>query len=124
MIHKEGFPTLLISALLLGLLFIFLQRFAPAISIYAGVVFIGLYLFLISFFRNPNRSLGEENESLVYAPADGKVVVIEETDEPEYLQQRVKQVSIFMSPLNVHVNRNPVSGKVLMAKHHVGKFLP
>jgi phosphatidylserine decarboxylase len=124
MIHKEGYPTLFLSAIVLGLLYIFIERFIPSISLFVGIIFLGLFLFLVSFFRNPDRNLTDKDDSIIYAPADGKVVVIEETDEPEYLHKRVKQVSIFMSPLNVHVNRNPVSGKVLMAKHHPGKFLP
>jgi phosphatidylserine decarboxylase len=124
MIHKEGYPTLFLSAIVLGLLYIFIERFIPSISLFVGIIFLGLFLFLVSFFRNPDRNLTDKDDSIIYAPADGKVVVIEETDEPEYLHRRVKQVSIFMSPLNVHVNRNPVSGKVLMAKHHPGKFLP
>lgn len=124
MIHKEGYPTLFLSAIVLGLLYIFIDRFVPVISLFTGLVFLGLFLFLISFFRNPNRSLIEKDDDLIYAPADGKVVVIEETEEPEFLNKRVKQVSIFMSPLNVHVNRNPVSGKVIMVKYHPGKFLP
>ena len=124
MIHKEGYPTLTISALVLGLLYLFISRFAPGISIYAGILFVGLFIFLLSFFRNPDRKISVLEEDIVFAPCDGKVVVIEEANEPEYLNERVRQVSIFMSPLNVHVNRNPVSGKVLMAKYHPGKFLP
>jgi phosphatidylserine decarboxylase len=124
MIHKEGYPTLTISAVVLGLLYLFISRFVPGLSLYAGVLFAGIFIFLVSFFRNPDRKLSALEEDIVFAPCDGKVVVIEEANEPEYLKERVRQVSIFMSPLNVHVNRNPVSGKVLMAKYHPGKFLP
>jgi phosphatidylserine decarboxylase len=124
MIHKEGYPTLIVSIVIFSLLYFFIDRFVPSISLIVGIALILLYGFLISFFRNPNRTLSNKNDNLIYAPADGKVVVIEETNEPEYLNKQVRQVSIFMSPLNVHVNRNPVSGKVLLAKYHPGKFLP
>jgi len=79
--------------------------------------------FFLQFFRNPVRVIPKEDNKLVYAPADGKVVVVEETDETEFLKERRIQVSIFMSPLNVHVNRNPVSGTVLYNKYHPGKYL-
>ncbi len=124
MIHKEGYPTLIVSVVIFSLLYFFIDRFVPSISLIVGIALILLYGFLISFFRNPKRNLENKDENLIYAPADGKVVVIEETNEPEYLNKQVRQVSIFMSPLNVHVNRNPVSGKVLLAKYHPGKFLP
>jgi phosphatidylserine decarboxylase len=124
MIHKEGYPTLLLSALILTVLSLILQRFAPSLFIPLTLLFIGLFLFLVSFFRNPNRTLTDLDDNVVYAPADGKVVVIENTEETEYLKTKVKQVSIFMSPLNVHVNRNPVGGEVEFAKYHPGSFLP
>jgi phosphatidylserine decarboxylase len=124
MIHKEGYPTLIVSVVIFSLLYFFIDRFVPSISLIVGIALILLFGFLISFFRNPKRNLENKDENLIYAPADGKVVVIEETNEPEYLNKQVRQVSIFMSPLNVHVNRNPVSGKVLLAKYHPGKFLP
>lgn len=81
-----------------------------------------LYLIILQFFRNPFFPLPKE-ENLVFAPADGKVVVIEETEETEYLQERRKQVSIFMSPFNVHVNRSPIAGVVEFFKYHPGKYL-
>lgn len=80
-------------------------------------------VFFLQFFRNPLRVLPQADNNLVYAPADGKVVVIEEAVETEYLNEKRIQVSIFMSPLNVHVNRNPVSGKVLYSQYHPGKYL-
>jgi phosphatidylserine decarboxylase len=81
-----------------------------------------VFLFLISFFRVPSRRLTIE-ENAVIAPADGKVVVIEETVDPEYFKDKRLQISIFMSPANVHVNRAPVSGDVIYSVHHKGKFL-
>lgn len=124
-IHKEGTATLLfvMAALLIinGILFgIFdLPVVLKAVLIIASLAF---FLFIVSFFRNPDRkTVAKENE--VIAPADGKVVVIEATMEPEYFHATRKQISIFMSPANVHVNRNPISGKVKYVKHHHGKYL-
>lgn len=86
------------------------------------LISIVFYLLILQFFRNPYIQLPNE-EKLVFAPADGKVVVIEETTETEYLNDRRKQVSIFMSPINVHVNRSPVAGVVEFFKYHPGKYL-
>lgn len=86
------------------------------------LVSIVLYLLILQFFRNPFVQLPNE-EKLVFAPADGKVVVIEETTESEYLNDRRKQVSIFMSPINVHINRSPIAGVVEFFKYHPGKYL-
>ena len=80
------------------------------------------YLLILQFFRNPIFTV-EKNENNVIAPADGKVVVIEETNEDEFLKDRRKQVSIFMSPVNVHVNRMPVGGTIKYFKYHKGKYL-
>ena len=81
-----------------------------------------MLLFLVSFFRNPKRIIDQYADDIVYCPADGKIVVIENTNESEVLKDERIQVSIFMSPLNVHVNRNPISGKVTFFKYHPGAF--
>jgi phosphatidylserine decarboxylase len=81
-----------------------------------------MLILVIQFFRNPKR-VTRINANHIIAPADGKIVVIEEVFEHEYLKNRRIQISIFMSPLNVHVNRNPISGEVKFAKYHPGKFL-
>ena len=123
-IHKEGTPTLLISAVTLLVAYAIIYSFFPSLSPFAAIVFVGLYLFIISFFRNPDRSLKVNHTAgTVVAPADGKIVVIEETHEDEYLQDKRLQVSIFMSPLNVHVNRNPIDADVEFYKYHPGKYL-
>ena len=123
MIHKEGYPTILltliVSAVLIGLVYWFVPQFI-ALGVLAALILLGLVL---QFFRNPTRQIPSNSDSLVYAPADGKVVVIEETEEPEYFQQKRLQISIFMSPTNVHVNRNPIAGTVNYVKHHHGKYL-
>ena len=125
-IHKEGYTTLawsfIIFAVLNLLSFYFFSFEAPVLSAVIFVVTLGLLLFLISFFRLPKRPL-TINENAIVAPADGKVVAIEEVQADEYFNDRRIQVSIFMSPLNVHVNRNPVSGEVAYSQYHKGKYL-
>ena len=125
-IHKEGYPTLALSAIILGVInllsFYLLSFDYPVITAIIAIVTIGLFIFLISFFRVPKR-VHTVNENAIVAPADGKVVVIEEVQADEYFTDRRIQVSIFMSPLNVHVNRNPISGEVAYSQYHKGKYL-
>jgi phosphatidylserine decarboxylase len=125
-IHKEGYKTIAISTILFGVInllsFYFLSSSFPLISILISIVTLGLLLFMISFFRVPKRTHTLQENAIV-APADGKVVVIEEVQADEYFTDRRIQVSIFMSPLNVHVNRNPVSGEVAYSQYHKGKYL-
>ena len=125
-IHKEGYKSIAWATILFGainiLSFYFISYSSPALS---WIIFIGTFLlliFLISFFRIPNRKLTAQDDAVV-APADGKVVTIEEVEADEYFLDRRIQVSIFMSPLNVHVNRNPASGDVLYSEYHKGKYL-
>ena len=125
-IHKEGFKTIAISTILFGVInvfsFYFLSSSVPFISWIIFIGTLGLLLFMISFFRIPKRTHTIEENAIV-APADGKVVVIEEVQADEYFTDRRIQVSIFMSPLNVHVNRNPVTGEVVYSQYHKGKYL-
>ncbi len=125
-IHKEGFKTIAISTIIFGIInvvsFYFLSSSLPIVSLLIFIATLGLLLFLISFFRIPKRELTIQENAIV-APADGKVVVIEEVQADEYFTDRRMQVSIFMSPLNVHVNRNPVSGEVVYNQYHKGKYL-
>lgn len=123
-IHKEGTATLLLiaAALLIIDVGFLLLPFPYWLQLALITVSFGFYLFLISFFRNPKRKT-TINDNVFIAPADGKVVVIEETIETEYFNAPRRQISIFMSPANVHVNRNPISGEVKYVKHHYGKFL-
>jgi phosphatidylserine decarboxylase len=124
-IHKEGHKVLFFLLVLLFILnwavFYFFPQstLAQNSAILASVIF---YLLILQFFRNPVFEI-TANTSHVLAPADGKVVVIEETEETEYLKTRRKQISIFMSPVNVHVNRMPVTGKITFFKYHPGKYL-
>ena len=124
-IHKEGrvllFWMLIILVALNYLLYYYLPEHGLLINL-SILVSVVLYLTVLQFFRNPVFPLPDE-EGLIYAPADGKVVVIEEAFEEEYLKERRKQISIFMSPINVHVNRSPVKGIVEYFQYHPGKYL-
>ncbi len=125
MIHREGHRILIVLLVLLAALNVVVYYFSPPSSVYfnAFLTFSVLfYLLILQFFRNPRR-LTPSHTRHVIAPADGKVVVIEETEETEYFNDRRRQVSIFMSPVNVHVNRNPVEGVVKYFKYHAGKYL-
>ncbi len=122
-IHKEGHKILIVLAVMLGLLNLAVFWFLPNWLLLVGLISIFIFGLVLQFFRNPLREIHVSDNNIVYAPADGKVVVIEETEEGEYFQDRRVQVSIFMSPTNVHVNRNPISGTVNYFKYHPGKYL-
>lgn len=125
MIHREGHRILIVLLLVLAALNVIAFYFSPADTSYHYVflTFSVLFYFLIlQFFRNPRRATPVHHRHVI-APADGKVVVIEETTETEYFNDRRRQVSIFMSPVNVHVNRNPVDGLISYFKYHPGKYL-
>jgi phosphatidylserine decarboxylase len=124
-IHKEGYSLVAIFFVILlaiNLLACFLTNCNAWVIVPLAVASLGFWGFILWFFRNPNREV-TPNEKAIYAPADGKVVVIEETTEGEYLHDKRLQVSIFMSPLNVHVNRFPISGNVAYYKYHPGDYL-
>lgn len=124
-LHKEGTASLLIGAITLLAINALVRHFLPEVQwlhTLLLVVSIGLYLIIVQFFRKPKR-FPPLNDQHILAPADGKVVVIEEVEEPEYFQGPRKQVSIFMSPFNVHINFNPLSGLVSYFKYHPGKYL-
>ncbi|RED99582.1 phosphatidylserine decarboxylase family protein [Marinoscillum furvescens] len=123
-IHKEGKKIIPVAALILGLLYALLYWLIPfqIVQIVLGVAAVIFFILVVRFFRDPEFPVAK-NPKQIIAPADGKVVVIEETEESEYLKDRRIQVSIFMSPLNVHVNRSPVAGEISYFKYHPGKFL-
>jgi len=122
-IHKEGLKTLSYTGLIGISLWILSLNLFEGLSIYVLLlIFVFMTLFL-QFFRNPKREIPVSDDQLVYAPADGKVVVIEEVLDSEFGQEKGKQISIFMSPFNVHVNRIPTSGEVTYLKYHPGKYL-
>ena len=124
MFHKEGHTIILISFLLAtaiilgteyGVNLFYLQKIIQLVAL----VFL---ILILQFFRNPKRTTPQD-DSLLYAPVDGKVVVIEEVYEKEFFNDKRLQVSIFMSPINVHVTRYCMGGKVVFSKYHPGKYL-
>jgi phosphatidylserine decarboxylase len=124
-IHREGRATIIIAVLVLYALYITAEYFLsgfPTLFTIIDVALCALLLIVVQFFRNPRRKTVRD-ERHVIAPADGKVVVIEEAEEPEFFKGKRLQISIFMSPFNVHVNRYPVSGKVVYSKYHPGLYL-
>lgn len=124
-IHKEGRTLLFILLILLGLIIWGFDYVFPEATVSRNIVIgvcIIFYLVILQFFRSPIFTV-KKNPAHVLAPADGKVVVIEEADETEYLNERRRQISIFMSPVNVHVNRMPVGGYVRYFRYHPGKYL-
>ena len=123
LIHKEGRLLLLVSFLSFIAICLLVRSFAP-VAFWPTLLVCGvLFLLFLQFFRNPPRAIKTVDNRVVFAPADGKVVVIEESFEPEYFKEKRLLVSIFMSPVNVHVNRNPVSGSVPYFRYHPGKYL-
>lgn len=122
-IHREGTATLIIAAVVLAVVNGLVYAYLPSIYPFFIAVSLILYLFLISFFRKPDRTITQINDDIFISPCDGKVVVIEETEESEYFKDRRLQVSIFMSPLNVHINWHTISGTIAYYKYHPGKYL-
>src|SRR4051812_3636130 len=122
-IHKEGYKSIALAAFIFGAVnFIFFYFFSADMPVMVWVIFFAtltLLLFIISFFRSPKVNL-ISNDQQVISPADGKVVVIEEIFDTEYFKEKRLQVSIFMSPANVHINRVPISGEVLYSQYHKG----
>jgi len=124
MFHKEGHKIIVITLIVVVGLFLLIDNFNLA-SWLSMLIMIALLVFLIlilQFFRNPKRNVFL-NDSNVVSPVDGKVVVIEEVQENEYFQDKRIQVSVFMSPINVHVTRYPIGGEVAFSKYHPGKYL-
>jgi len=124
MFHKEGFKIIFVTALILVATIFMADHYIQNIWIQKGLMIAVLILFILilQFFRNPKRNT-QINDNYIIAPADGKVVVIEEVVENEYFKDKRRQISIFMSPLNVHVTRYPIGGKIKFSKYHPGKYL-
>lgn len=123
--HKEGYASLLLAVLFSVILIFIAWHFFPESPLahwFSYLLSAFVVVTILQFFRNPTREF-TTGDNLVIAPADGKIVVIEETEEKEYFKDKRLQVSIFMSPINVHVNRYPIAGTVSFFKYHPGKFL-
>lgn len=124
-IHKEGYTSIALTVLFIFVINAIAHYYMPETSWLKWPLYIFsalLFLIVLQFFRSPRR-LTNINDQHVICPADGKVVVIEEAEETEYLKDKRIQISIFMSPINVHVNRNPITGIVKYFKYHPGKYL-
>lgn len=125
MLHKEGYKILVNTLLiLLGVNLLAMFLIPDYFYVIKGILAISIviYILITQFFRNPKRHT-ILNENTILSSVDGKVVVIEEVEEPEYFKDKRLQISVFMSPLNVHVTRYPIGGKVLFSKYHKGKYL-
>lgn len=123
--HKEGRMTIAMCVIFVLVVNIGMWLIDPTFgiwNIFALILTLGLLYIILQFFRNPPR-IAKENENTIVSPADGKVVVIEEVEEPEYFKGKRIQVSVFMSPFNVHANRYPIAGTVEYAKYHPGLYL-
>ncbi len=124
MFHKEGFTIIIVSFLIATLVAVSAEYFIGQYWIKKGlqVIALALLILILQFFRNPKR-VTEKNDQHIVSPVDGKVVVIEKVYEKEYFKDERLQVSIFMSPLNVHVTRYALGGEVTFSKYHPGKYL-
>jgi phosphatidylserine decarboxylase len=125
-IHKEGYKSIVIAAVIFGIIntsfFYYFTTLMPVVSWIILIASVVIFLFIVSFFRSPKRDFTISHPQII-CPADGKVVVIEEIFDTEYFNDKRLQVSIFMSPANVHLNRIPMSGEVVYSQYHKGKYL-
>jgi len=124
-IHKEGYTSIALCILFIFVLNAVIQFYFPQAYIIKWIIYIlsfALFVIILQFFRSPFLEVTKD-DTQVLCPADGKVVVIEETVETEYLKDKRIQISVFMSPINVHINRNPLSGVIKCFKYHPGKYL-
>lgn len=124
--HKEGIVSLAITVFVTGVVSSLAAMFLgdyPIIQYLLWALCAFLLIIILQFFRKPDRTVHAPSNELILSPCDGKVVVIEKVFEPEFLKEEVMQVSVFMSPLNVHINFAPVTGKSIYYKYHPGKYL-
>ncbi|MCB4800223.1 phosphatidylserine decarboxylase family protein [Neotamlana laminarinivorans] len=124
MFHKEGYKIILVTFIAVIAAALLVDTFITInwLRILLLITIVVFLILILQFFRNPKRNT-VLNENQVLSPVDGKVVVIEEVFEKEYFKEKRLQVSVFMSPINVHVTRYPISGKVVFSKYHPGKYL-
>ncbi len=122
MFHKEGFNIILSAFVIVSALIISVDYFEVRYALSIKVFLIIMLVLILQFFRNPKIKINS-NENYILSPVDGKVVIIEEVYEPEYFKDKRLQVSVFMSPINVHVTRYPMSGNIVFSKYHPGAYL-
>ncbi|MGK0412006.1 MAG: phosphatidylserine decarboxylase [Polaribacter sp.] len=122
--HKEGYKIIVITFLIVIAMILLAEKFIAILWLTKTIqiIAIAFLIIVLQFFRNPKRNT-QIDENVIIAPVDGKVVVIEEVEEPEYFKGKRIQISIFMSPINVHVTRYALSGVVKYSKYHPGKYL-
>lgn len=122
-LHPEGYRIIIIAALIIGGAMILSWHYIPGVygKVFAVILFL-FWAFIFRFFRSPEREVEHDSE-VIYSPADGEVVVVEETFESEFFKEKMTQVSVFMTIWNVHVNWFPISGKVEYVRYHPGRFL-
>ena len=123
-IHKEGYTTIVLAILILSIINFLVYKYFPLLTLQIIIMLASavLFYFILHFFRNPVRNV-EINNNHIIAPSDGKLVVVEDVFENEFLKEDCTQLSIFMSPLNVHKQWYPVNGKIIYSKNHNGKYL-
>lgn len=123
MFAREGYRTMILVTLITVVIAFFSIRYMPDLYGYlVSVPFLVIWGIVIYFFRDPERVTPSEDH-LIISPADGKVVLVKETEEPVFILGKATQISIFLSPLDVHVNRNPVNGRLAYLKYHPGEYL-
>ena len=122
MFHKEGYNIIIISFIIIVLIILGLDHYAIKYDLAIKIFLLIVFVLILQFFRNPKFEINS-NKNYILSPVDGKIVIIEKVYEPEFFKDERLQVSIFMSPLNVHVTRYPISGKVVFSKYHPGRYL-
>jgi len=124
MFHKEGYQIIVISLLITSVLIISIEYSInkDELKLLLKLLCFIFFVLILQFFRNPKRNI-KLNDKSILAPADGKIVIIKEVFEKEFYKEKRLQVSIFMSPFNVHVTRYPVGGEIIFSKYHPGKYL-
>ena len=124
MFHKEGYTIILVSFFAITSIFVAIDflNLNVVMTKVLRIVLIIILLLILQFFRNPRRHT-LKNDTKIISPADGKIVIIKKVTETEYFKKKCLQISIFMSPINVHVTRYPIGGKIVYSKYHPGKYL-
>ena len=122
MFHKEGYAIIIISFIIIVLIILGLDHYSIKYDLSIKIFLLIVFVLILQFFRNPKFEINS-NKNYILSPVDGKIVIIEKVYEPEFFKDERLQVSIFMSPLNVHVTRYPISGKVIFSKYHPGRYL-
>jgi len=122
MFHKEGYKIIFISFTLVGVIFLSLDYFLIQYDFPIKILLLIEFILILQFFRNP-KIIVNSNDNYILSPVDGKIVIIEKVFEPEFFKDERIQVSIFMSPLNVHVTRYPMTGRIVYSKYHPGRYL-